>query len=273
MTRQLYTYFPYEHRVIQYEIGSNSLSIRWSISRQLDQCIHLYVPIHTMSRDAERFNNGLCPPPPPSPLPLPLINDSTSSNGAKEDSTTPFRMGHIELIIGPMASGKSTELGNRLRKYTVADMKCILLISKKDKRYTKDDDLMSTHDLITYPAKSVETLDPHVSLACEHDVIGIDEGHFFPGIVGFCDTLVSLGKVVIVASLDSSWQMKPFKSITELVSMAEFVDKRHAICVDCKHIASFNRRNGPSQKLELVGGLKDYSPVCRTCFCKNAPTF
>jgi len=103
-------------------------------------------------------------------------------------------------------------------------------------------------------------------VALKHDVIGIDEGQFFPDVVSFCEQMANMGKVVIVAALDGTFQRKPFGSILELIPMAEDVTKLTAVCVMCQGSAAFTKRLGEEQEIELIGGEDKYIAVCRSCY-------
>eukprot|EP00117_Sycon_ciliatum_P041705 scpid24588/ scgid30457/ Thymidine kinase, cytosolic len=85
--------------------------------------------------------------------------------------------GQIQLILGPMFSGKTTELVRRVRRYDIAQQKCLMVKYSKDTRY--DNQQLATHDRLTYNAVSTARLmDVHDS-ARSYDVIGVDEGQFF----------------------------------------------------------------------------------------------
>lgn len=103
------------------------------------------------------------------------------------------------------------------------------------------------------------------------DVIGIDEGSFFPDIVPFCEEQANLGRVVIVASLDGTFQRKEFGSILGLVPLAEEVTKLTAVCTVCGAPAAFSRRIGSETAVEVIGGADKYIAACRTCFFADLP--
>jgi len=91
--------------------------------------------------------------------------------------------GSIELIVGPMFSGKSTELQRRIRRHIIAKRDCIVIKYYKDTRYS--DDKMATHDQQFLKAMAAAKLEPIFESLLEHDVIGIDEGQFFPDVIFF----------------------------------------------------------------------------------------
>ncbi|EDM06735.1 rCG32815, isoform CRA_a [Rattus norvegicus] len=138
--------------------------------------------------------------------------------------------GQIQVILGPMFSGKSTELMRRVRRFQIAQYKCLVIKYAKDTRYSNS---FSTHDRNTMDALPACMLKDVAQEALGVAVIGIDEGQFFPDIVDFCETMANTGKTVIVAALDGTFQRKAFGSILNLVPLAESVVKLTAVCMEC----------------------------------------
>jgi thymidine kinase len=99
-----------------------------------------------------------------------------------------------------------------------------------------------------------------------YDVVGIDEGQFFPDIVEFCEEAANQGKTVMVAALDGTFERKAFGNIISLIPMAEKVTKLCAVCVYCTKEAAFTKRVIESRQIQLIGGAEMYKPVCRLCF-------
>ncbi|KAL1442935.1 hypothetical protein MTO96_046177 [Rhipicephalus appendiculatus] len=112
--------------------------------------------------------------------------------------------GQIQLIIGPMFSGKTTELMRRLKRYEVANHKCLIVKYAGDTRY--DDENISTHDRQAMAAVKATSLSNLKSTLSDFRVIGIDEGQFFPDIVDFAEYMADTGKVVVIAALDGTYQ-------------------------------------------------------------------
>lgn len=173
-------------------------------------------------------------------------------------------MGEIDLITGPMFSGKSTELLRRLRRYSIASKKCCLLKYEEDLRYSSDS--VCTHDNDEYVADMSATLigDVMDSLK-EFDVVAIDEGQFFKDIVPSCDSLANEGKIVIVAMLNSTFQRKPFESTIGIDAIAESTTKLKAVCVFCHKDAAFTKRRVEDTEEIVIGGSDKYVATCRTC--------
>ena len=107
-----------------------------------------------------------------------------------------------ELILGPMFSGKTSKLFDRLKKYLVSDRKVILFSHGADNRYAIGKrQLASSHDGIIMQAVKTKVLDS-VDIPEDVTVIGIDEGQFFEGLGDFCVKQNKLGRTVIVAALN-----------------------------------------------------------------------
>jgi len=182
--------------------------------------------------------------------------------------------GKIHLIIGPMFSGKTTEMTRRINKYGFGNHKKKTIILKwgKDVRSCEDEGTMVSHDKIRTPCYRVsnnflnEDLKVKMCLikkVQKFDVIGIDEGHFFQGLVDFCETMCNLhNKIVIVTALDADFRREPFLGVLKLIPKCESVKKLKAICNDCSKSASFSYKTTPSKKIvEVGGGRKLYASV------------
>ncbi|XP_076879689.1 thymidine kinase, cytosolic [Brachyhypopomus gauderio] len=172
--------------------------------------------------------------------------------------------GQIQVIFGPMFSGKSTELMRRVRRFQIAQYCCLVIKYAKDVRYS--DKGMSTHDRNTMDAVPANCLIDVRPVALDASVIGIDEGQFFPDVVEFSEEMANLGKTVIVAALDGTFQRKPFGSILNLVPLAESVVKLNAVCMQCFKEAAYTKRLGAEKEVEVIGGADKYHAVCRECY-------
>eukprot|EP00040_Diaphanoeca_grandis_P028701 m.166627 g.166627 ORF g.166627 m.166627 type:complete len:244 (-) comp31435_c1_seq1:891-1622(-) len=173
-------------------------------------------------------------------------------------------LGNIQAIIGPMFSGKSTELLRRMRRHTIAKNSCALLKYCKDTRYSAE--CVSTHDQQQMKAISSATLMPIVDQLTDTSVVGIDEGQFFPDVVEFCELMANQGKTVIVAALDGDFLRRPFGQIAELIPHAEHVLKLNAVCFNCSRDAAFSKRIAGGDEVEVIGGADKYVAACRQCF-------
>jgi thymidine kinase len=164
-----------------------------------------------------------------------------------------------------MFSGKTTELLRRLRRFTIAKRRCVVLKYNRDIRY--DDSCAATHDQQKAEAIACGRLGEVDPSRFENvDVIGIDEGQFFPDCVDFSEKMANQGKVVIVAALDGTFERKPFGNILNLVPLAEVVTKLSAVCMVCQGEAAFSKRIGNEKKVEVIGGAEKYLAACRQCY-------
>lgn len=184
--------------------------------------------------------------------------------------------GSIDLILGCMWSGKTTELLRRIDRYLIAGKKAILLKPQKDVRYSETKVVThsnSNNVQLSYTAQSVNSLFNDISmedLVKNYDIIGIDEGNFFEEeIVSFCDILAFSGKKVIISALDGDYQRRKFGFILDLIPKSEHIQKLSAICFGCKKKAYFTDRTSNETEQTVIGGKDKYQSVCRTCFYKR----
>ncbi|OMJ65458.1 hypothetical protein SteCoe_38173 [Stentor coeruleus] len=180
---------------------------------------------------------------------------------SKNFKSTTISKGEIQVIFGPMFSGKSTELLRRIRRYKIRNDSCLLL-KTKDTRYVNDDDKVVTHDEYNFlDAHSCDFLYEKLDLAMNYDVIGIDEGQFFTDIIGFSETLANNGKTVIIACLDSDYRREPFGNICQIIAKAEKITKLTSICHYCKEDAAFSARITKETSIKVIGGKDKYRPI------------
>lgn len=181
--------------------------------------------------------------------------------------------GWVEVVCGSMFSGKTEELIRRLRRARIARQRVMAFKPALDTRYS-DDEVVS-HDATTVATTPVHTAAQIILLSDEADVVGIDEAQFFDeGLVETCQTLANAGTRVIVAGLDQDYLAEPFEPIPQLMAVAEYVTKLHAICVVCGAPANHSQRIVADGDRVLVGANEAYEPRCRHCFSPptDAPT-
>lgn len=177
--------------------------------------------------------------------------------------------GRIELVIGPMFAGKTTELMRRVKREIHARRSCFVIKYAKDTRY--DVCNVASHDQQTLRAQAaVSKLVEVQEQWRKFDVLAIDEGQFFADLVDFCNTAADAGKIVMVSALDGDYRRKPFGQICELVPYCESVEKLTAVCMMChERPACFTRRTVNVEKQELIGGADMYIATCRECYMKQ----
>ncbi|MBL7962736.1 MAG: thymidine kinase [Flavobacteriales bacterium] len=175
------------------------------------------------------------------------------------------RKGWIEVICGSMFSGKTEELIRRLRRAEFARQRVEIFKPAVDKRY--DEARVVSHDATSIRSTPVEASGNLLLLAAEVEVVGLDEAQFFDaGLPAVCEQLARQGARVIIAGLDMDFQGRPFGPMPQLMAMAEYVTKVHAICMRCGDLAAFSHRTHHSRELVLLGETGQYEPLCRTCF-------
>ena len=176
----------------------------------------------------------------------------------------PTNTGWIEVITGCMFSGKTEELIRRLRRAQIAKQKVKIFKPKIDARYSKDS--IVSHNEQSLPSILIDDIVEVFDYANDAQVIGIDEAQFFnEGIIGICNRLASKGKRVIVAGLDQDYKGKPFEPIPQLLAVAEYITKQHAICVVCGNPADKTQRKTSDPNRVVVGAAEIYEARCRKC--------
>ena len=172
--------------------------------------------------------------------------------------------GKIELILGPMFSGKSTRLIELMRKYVYKAKKTIMVKYYADQRYSQKSEVV-THDLIKYDSINCKILRNSFDTFKEYDVIGIDEGQFFADLVEVCEELALMGKIVLIAALNGDFRMEPFPVIQRIIAKADKIKLLKAYCFNCHKDAKFSLRIVQSNETVLIGAGEAYKPACREC--------
>ncbi|MCA0363626.1 MAG: thymidine kinase [Spirosomataceae bacterium] len=175
------------------------------------------------------------------------------------------KSGWIEVICGSMFSGKTEELIRRLNRAKIAKQNVEIFKPGIDVRYDEFDIVSHNHSSIrSTPVNAAEEI---LLLAGNCDVVGIDEAQFLDqGVTDVCNKLALQGKRVIVAGLDMDSRGLPFGSMPQLMAIAEYVTKVHAICVICGEIAHHSYRKVEDQNQVLLGETDLYEARCRKCF-------
>lgn len=174
------------------------------------------------------------------------------------------RRGWIEVICGSMFSGKTEELIRRLKRAKIANLRVEIFKPSFDTRY--DDVKVVSHDANAIHSTPVTNSQAILLSAQDVDVVGIDEAHFFDnGIVQVCETLALRGIRVIVAGLDMDYKGRPFSPVPELLAIADFITKLHAICVVCGNIAAISYRKTANKEQFLLGEKDVYEARCKVC--------
>jgi thymidine kinase len=174
--------------------------------------------------------------------------------------------GWIEVIVGSMFSGKSEELIRRLRRAQIARQKVQIFKPQVDTRFSTDH-IVSHSEMRIESSAVTDSRELLETVAEGTEVVGIDEGQFFDlGLPVTCSVLANQGKRVIVAGLDQDYLGKPFEPMPQLLAIAEFITKTHAICMVCGNPANHTQRLVQSGDRVLVGASGMYEARCRRCF-------
>jgi thymidine kinase len=185
--------------------------------------------------------------------------------------TTPGRieMGRLEVITGPMFSGKSEELIRRLKRARIARQRVACYKPDIDLRYHRS--AIASHSEQKHDASTIASVeDLRAALFPQLDaieVVGIDEVQFLSDeVIPLALELVHLGKRVILAGLDTTFANEPFGPVPNLMALADEVTKLSAVCMACGAPAIHTQRLGQSQELVVVGAAGLYEARCRTHF-------
>jgi thymidine kinase len=174
------------------------------------------------------------------------------------------RRGWIEVICGSMFSGKTEELIRRLKRVEIANLKAEIFKPAVDVRY--DEVKIVSHDENKIQSTPVSNSQTILMLAHDVDVVGIDEAQFFDDqITTVCEKLALRGIRVIVAGLDMDYRGKPFGQMPNLLAIADYITKLHAICMKCGNIANVSYRKVAGGGQVLLGEKDLYEPRCREC--------
>lgn len=173
--------------------------------------------------------------------------------------------GWIEVVCGPMFSGKSEELIRRLRRAQIARQPLQVFKPKIDDRY-------HATKIVSHSSQAIEATiassSQEIAEAIRSDtrVVGIDEVQFFDkGIVELCERLAARGMRVVVAGLDQDYTGAPFEPMPQLMAVAEYVTKALAICSRCGAPAGRSQRLLGGDTVVAVGAAESYEARCRRC--------
>ncbi|PZA06522.1 MULTISPECIES: thymidine kinase [unclassified Meiothermus] len=184
----------------------------------------------------------------------------------------PLHAGWIEVVVGPMFSGKSEELIRRVKRALIGGQRVMVFKPHLDDRY-------HASDVVSHDGKRIEALSVADSAELRQnlpdplpEVVAVDEAQFFdPGLVPLLLELAQKGVRVMVGGLDMDFRAEPFGIMPELLARAEYVEKLTAVCPVCGAPATRTQRlvNGQPARFDdpviLVGAQETYEPRCRKC--------
>ncbi|HSQ24563.1 MAG TPA: thymidine kinase [Pyrinomonadaceae bacterium] len=199
----------------------------------------------------------------------PIEPDENEVPARKEHPGT-RQAGWVEVIAGSMFSGKSEELIRRLRRARIARQKVQVFKPQIDARFSHNH--IVSHSEMKHESSNVRTAEEiRANVEADTEVVGIDEGQFFDNaLVAIANELAERGVRVIIAGLDQDYTGKPWEPMPQLLAVAEYITKTHAICMKCGQAANYTQRTFESEERVAVGGAGMYEARCRTCFVPHA---
>lgn len=178
--------------------------------------------------------------------------------------------GWVEVIAGSMFSGKSEELIRRLRRAKIARQKVQVFKPELDSRFSNNH-IVSHSEMRHESANSRSATEIMAKVDPDTEVVGIDEGQFFDNdLVQVANELAKRGVRVIIAGLDQDYTGKPWEPMPQLLAIAEYITKTHAICMKCGQPANYSQRTFESEERVAVGASDKYEARCRRCFVPHA---
>lgn len=176
--------------------------------------------------------------------------------------------GYLELILGPMFSGKTTRLIEIYNKYIRSSQKVAVINYVQDTRYNEN--MLSSHDRKMIPCIFAENLSTIINTqeVLEADIILINEGQFFEDIFESVKILVeNKNKKVYICGLDGDFKRKSFGTLLTLIPICDNITKLHSNCNSCCNEAIFSHRITDEKELVVIGS-SNYIPLCRICYNK-----
>jgi len=187
-----------------------------------------------------------------------------------EDPPPRKSAGWVEVIAGSMFSGKSEELIRRLRRAKIARQKVQVFKPELDSRFSNNH-IVSHSEMRHESANSRSASEILAKIDPDTEVVGIDEGQFFDNdLVQVANDLARRGVRVIIAGLDQDYTGKPWEPMPQLLAIAEYITKTHAICMKCGQPANYSQRTFESEERVAVGASDKYEARCRQCFVPHA---
>ena len=179
--------------------------------------------------------------------------------------------GYLKVILGPMFSGKTTELIRIYNKYNSCNIRCCIINHITDKRY--DEEKMSNHNGVMLPSHNLNQLQESLHLIVNYDIFLINEGQFFEDLYDIVNLLVNMHKKrVYVCGLDGDYKRRKFGSILDIVPLCDEVVKLKAICKKCKRKPGIFTHRLSNEQEQTVIGNDNYMSLCRNCYNMNIST-
>ncbi|WFA10235.1 thymidine kinase [Tissierella sp. Yu-01] len=181
--------------------------------------------------------------------------------------------GKLIIHTGSMFSGKTSSLEKDVKRFKIAGYNTLAFKPTVDTRHATSD--IVSHDKTSLEAILVEDIHEVIELCKEHnpDVVAIDEVQFLGGgverIVESIKEMTEREVTVILAGLDLDFSGRPFEALKELMPLADYLNKHHAVCVKCGTDAWVSHRKTKSTERVVIGATNEYEPLCRKCYLKE----
>jgi thymidine kinase len=200
-----------------------------------------------------------------------LNNNNINMNKINNTPQILKDVGYLQLIIGPMFSGKTSSIINLQNQYKFSKMNVCVINYAEDKRY--DENKLSTHDKVMIECFNTLQLQNilHIDFINKFDVFLINEGQFFNDLFNQVKLLVEKhNKIVHVCGLDGDFKRNGFQQITQLIPIADSIEKKQSICMNCENgtKALFSHRISNETQVKVIGA-SNYIPLCRFCYLKK----
>ncbi len=184
--------------------------------------------------------------------------------------------GAIALFVGPMFSGKTTAMVDRVRRAALAGTPCVLVKWAGDVRYEAGETVAAHSEVRQGSTAATAWQAPiravaaralgEVALDSAERAVGVDDGQFFADLPAQCEAWAREGRQVFVAALDGDFVQRPFEPVAVLVPRCEAVTKLSGVCMRCRRAASaFSQRIAGGAEVVQIGGRESYRAVCRGC--------
>jgi thymidine kinase len=174
----------------------------------------------------------------------------------------------IKIVLGPMFASKTSTIIAEIERLIIAEKSCVAIKHAIDNRYSANKQII-THNHIIFDKIDIlcaEYLQRVDDIVYDYDVIWINEGQFYEDVVEYASRWANAGKIVLIDALNGDFRQKPFENISRLISVADQVTHKTAICLQCKRReAPFTIRTVSSDSQFLVGSSDIYKVVCREC--------
>jgi len=198
------------------------------------------------------------------------IMEESIAHVTENEPTPHANPGWVEVIAGSMFSGKSEELIRRLRRAKIARQKVQVFKPELDSRFSESN-IVSHSEMRHESANIRAAAEVLAKVEPDTEVVGIDEGQFFDNdLVNVANELARRGVRVIIAGLDQDYTGKPWEPMPQLLAIAEYITKTHAICMKCGQPANYSQRTFESVERVAVGASDKYEARCRRCFVPHA---